>query len=319
MELTKERYIFMLDRMLKIRKFEERVKELFAAGELPGFVHLYLGQEAVATGVCAALNDEDYITSTHRGHGHILAKGGEMKYVMAELFGRASGYNKGKGGSMHIAWPKLGILGANGLVGMGIPIATGAAFSARYRKSNQVTACFFGDGAANEGTFHECLNLASAFNLPVIFVCENNLYGVGTRQSDLRKVNDIAERATAYGMPGIVVDGNDVLAVFEVTNEAVKLAKNGEGPSLIECKTYRWQTHFEGEPDTYRPSSEVQEWRSREPIAPYKSFLNEHEILSESEILEMEESISRELDQAVEFSRKSAFPNPADALEDLWA
>lgn len=319
MEIPKNKLLLMYERMLKIRYFEDRVKDLFANGELPGFVHLYLGEEAVAVGVCANLNDDDYITSTHRGHGHIIAKGGEMRLMMAELYAKSTGYNKGKGGSMHIAWPKLGILGANGIVSAGIPIATGAAMSAKLRKSGQVTACFFGDGASNEGTFHESLNIAGAFSLPVVYVCENNLYAVGTRQADVRRIEDIADRAISYGMPGVVVDGNDVIAVYEATYEAVVRARAGEGPTLIECKTYRWRTHFEGEPDTYRPPEEVAAWLKREPIAPYRKLLVERGVASEKEVDEIENSVKVELDEAVEFARNSPLPEPETALADLWA
>ena len=197
-------------KMLRIRVFEQKVSELFAKGELDGFYHLYIGQEAVAVGCCAALNKDDYITSTHRGHGHVIAKGADICKMMAEIYGKKTGYCKGKGGSMHIAYPELGILGANGIVGAGLPIATGAAMSAKLQNNGRVALCFFGDGASNQGTFHEAINIASAFNLPVIFVCENNLYGVGTRQTKVRKVEDIAIRAQAYDIPGVIVDGNDV-------------------------------------------------------------------------------------------------------------
>jgi acetoin:2,6-dichlorophenolindophenol oxidoreductase subunit alpha len=319
MNIPKERLIFMYERMLKIRYFEDQVRELFASGEMPGFVHLYLGQEAVAVGACAALNDEDYITSTHRGHGHIIAKGGEMKFMMAELYGKATGYNKGKGGSMHIAWPKLGILGANGIVSGGIPIATGAALSAKRRSSGQVVICFFGDGASNEGTFHESLNIAGAFDLPVVYVCENNLYAVSTRQSKVRKVEDIADRAVGYGMPGLVVDGNDVVAVYEAVQEAVDRARAGEGPTLVECKTYRWRAHFEGEVDTYRPPEEVEAWLKREPIAPYRKLLVEQGVLSEAEAQAIDQDVVRELEEAIEFARTSPLPEPETALEGLWA
>jgi pyruvate dehydrogenase E1 component alpha subunit len=319
MDISKETLILMYERMLKIRHFENRVKELFAAGEMPGFVHLYIGQEAVAVGACAALGADDTITSTHRGHGHIIAKGAEPKYMMAELYGKATGYNKGKGGSQHIAWPGLGILGANGIVGAGIPIATGAAMSARLRKSGQVTIAFFGDGASNEGSFHEALNIASAFNLPVVYVCENNLYAVGTRQSRVRKTEDIADRAAGYSMPGLVVDGNDVIAVYEAAKAAVDRARAGGGPTLIECKTYRWRTHFEGEPDTYRPPEEVEAWMKRDPIPRYRQLLIEQGVVSAREADEIERRIVRELDEAVEFARQSPLPAPESALEDLWA
>lgn len=319
MEIPKETLLLMYERMLRIRHFEDRVKDLFARGELPGFVHLYLGEEAVAVGACAALKDDDYITSTHRGHGHILAKGGEMKYMMAELYGKATGYNKGKGGSMHIAWPKLGILGANGIVGAGIPIATGAALSAKYRKSGQVTVCFFGDGASNEGMFHESLNIAGAFDLPIVYVCENNLYAVGTRQADVRVVEDIADRATGYGMPGLVVDGNDVIAVYEACKAAVARARAAEGPTLLECKTYRWRPHFEGEVDNYRPREEVEAWVKREPIAPYRDLLIQQRTLSVEEADAIERRVIQDLDEAVEFARDSPLPEPESALDGLWA
>jgi pyruvate dehydrogenase E1 component alpha subunit len=319
MEIPRETLSLMYERMLKIRHFESRVSELFAAGEMPGFVHLYLGEEAVAVGVCAALNDDDYITSTHRGHGHIIAKGGDVKLMMAELYGKATGYNKGKGGSMHIADPSLGILGANGIVGAGIPIATGAGMSSKLLKTGRVAACFFGDGGANQGTFHEAINIASAFDLPVIYVCENNLYGVGTLQSQVRKVEDIGDRAAAYAIPGRVVDGNDVLAVYEASAEAVARARSGNGPTLIECKTYRWRTHFEGEPDTYRPPEEVEAWLKREPIAPYRQYLIQEGILDEQEAARIEAEVIGELDAAVEFARASPLPEPESALTDLWA
>jgi len=319
MDIPKEKLVQMYRGMLRIRHFEDRVKDLFAAGEMPGFVHLYLGEEAVAVGACTALKDDDYITSTHRGHGHILAKGGEMKYMMAELYGKATGYNKGKGGSMHIACPELGILGANGIVSGGIPIATGAALSAKYRKSGQVVVCFFGDGAASEGTFHESVNIASAFDLPVVYICENNLYGVGTRQSDVRNIVDIADRGAAYGIPGLVVDGNNVIAVYEAVSEAAKRARNGEGPSLLECKTYRWRTHFEGEPDTYRPPEEVKAWLKREPIAPYRKELIEQGVIDKTKAEQIEKEVQKDLEEAVEFARTSPLPDPETALEGLWA
>jgi TPP-dependent pyruvate/acetoin dehydrogenase alpha subunit len=319
MDIPREKILSMYEGMLKIRHFESRVRDLFAAGEMPGFVHLYLGQEAVAVGACAALEEDDTITSTHRGHGHIIAKGGDVKRMMAELYGKATGYNKGKGGSMHIAAPSLGILGANGIVGGGIPIATGAGLSAKLRKSGQVALCFFGDGASNQGTFHEAINIASAFDLPVVYVCENNLYGVGTRQTDVRNVEDVADRGVGYGIPGLAVDGNDVIAVYEASKEAVGRAREGRGPTLIECKTYRWQTHFEGEPDTYRPPEEVEAWVKREPIASYRSLLIAQGILNEAEADEIEANVVEELDQAVDFARKSPLPEPETALENLWA
>jgi pyruvate dehydrogenase E1 component alpha subunit len=319
MDIPRETLLLMYERMLKVRHFEDRVKVLFAAGEIPGNVHLYLGQEAVAVGACAPLNDDDFITSTHRGHGHIIAKGGDLKLMMAELYGKATGYNKGKGGSMHIADPRLGILGANGIVGAGMPIATGAGLSAKLRKSGQVAVCFFGDGASNQGTFHEAINIAAAFDLPVVYVCENNLYAVGTRQSNVRKVEDIADRGVGYAIPGLAIDGNDVIAVYEAVKEAIDRARAGMGPTLVECKTYRWRTHFEGEPDTYRPPEEVEAWMQREPIAPYRAKLIEQRVLTEAQAAQIEADVLEELDSAVEFARQSPLPEPESALEDLWA
>jgi TPP-dependent pyruvate/acetoin dehydrogenase alpha subunit len=248
LDLSNEKLIEMYRTMKKIREFETKAAELFAEGSIPGFVHLYIGEEAVATGVCANLKDSDYITSTHRGHGHIIAKGGDLKYMFAELFGKATGYCKGKGGSMHIADADRGILGANGIVGAGHNIAVGAGLSAKYRGTDQVCVCFFGDGSTNQGTFHESLNLASIWKLPVIFVCENNLYGISMHQSRHQAIQDVADRAVAYNIPGVVVDGNDVLAVYEAAKEAIDRARNGQGPTLIECKTYRQRGHFEGDP-----------------------------------------------------------------------
>lgn len=319
MDIPREKLLLMYELMLKIRHFEGRVRDLFAAGEMPGFVHLYLGEEAVAAGACAALEENDYITSTHRGHGHIIAKGGDVKRMMAELYGKATGYNKGKGGSMHIAAPNLGIMGANGIVGAGLPIATGAGLSSKLRGTERVTICFFGDGASNQGTFHEAINIGSAFDLPVVYVCENNQYGVGTKQCDVRNVEDIADRAVGYGIPGLAVDGNDVIAVYEACREAVERARSGRGPTLIECKTYRWQCHFEGEPDTYRPSEEVAAWKEREPLAPYRAKLIEQGVMSEGEGDAIEDKVVQELDEAVEFARQSPLPEPETALEDLWA
>jgi acetoin:2,6-dichlorophenolindophenol oxidoreductase subunit alpha len=318
-DLPKDKLVSMLQGMLRIRHFEDRVKDLFAAGEIPGFVHLYIGEEAVAVGTCQALNRDDYITSTHRGHGHLIAKGGDLNLMMAELFGKATGYCNGKGGSMHIADPDLGILGANGIVGAGLPIATGAALSAKLRKSGQVAVCFFGDAAANQGTFHESINIASALSLPAIYVCENNLYGISTRQSRVRKVEDIAERSIAYAIPGLTVDGNDVLAVYEAVSAAVDRARTGAGPTIIECKTYRWRVHNEGEVDNYRPPEEVKSWMAREPIAPFRKLLVDGDYLTGAEAAAIEKQIVADVEKAIEFARESPLPDPEDALTGLWA
>ena len=319
MSLTNEKMTEMLATMVKIRQFETKVQEFFAAGKIPGFVHLYIGEEAVATGTCAALTDQDYITSTHRGHGHLIAKGGDLKQMMAELFGKKTGYCKGKGGSMHIAAVELGILGANGIVGGGGPIANGAALAAKYKGLDNVAVCFFGDGASNQGTTQEALNLASAWRLPVIFVNENNGYGISCPTCKSMAVTDIADRAAAYDIPGVVVDGNDVLAVHEAVTEAVKRARSGEGPSLIECKTYRWRGHFEGDACAYRDESELQDWIKRDPVKRFEEKLLAEGIVTEEKAQQIRQSIDKELEEAIAFAEQSPLPDPAEVLEDVYA
>ena len=318
MSLTNEQMIAMYTNMTKIRLFEERVAEYFADGKIPGFVHLYIGEEAVATGVCASLRDTDYITSTHRGHGHLISKGGDLKLMMAELFGKKTGYCKGKGGSMHIADVELGILGANGIVGGGPPLATGAALAAHYQGKDDVAICFFGDGASNQGTTHEAMNLASCWKLPVIFVNENNLYGISSCTINSMCVADIADRASAYDMPGVVVDGNDVMAVYEAASEAIRRGRQGEGPSLIECKTYRHRGHFEGDPGVYRNEDEVDEWKAKDPIPRFEKKLVEINALTQENIAEIKNTIEKQLDEAVGFAEESPFPDPSELTEDVY-
>lgn len=303
--------------MVRIRRFEERAVELFMAGELPGFLHSCLGQEAVPAATCAALREEDYITSTHRGHGHVIAKGLSLGPMMAELFGKATGYCKGKGGSMHIADFSRGVLGANGIVGGGIAIAVGAALSAKLRQSGQVVVCFFGDGATSQGSFHEAMNLAAVWDLPVVGVCENNFYALSTHQSRQMKIADVAQRAAGYGIPGFSVDGNDAVAVYQAVAPAVERARRGEGPSLIECKTYRLLGHYVGDPAAYRPKEEVQEWKARDPLLRLERTLVEHGICSREAIEKVHAEVRRELDEAVEFARRSPAPAPEQALEDV--
>ena len=305
--------------MARIRAFEEKVRLLAMQGALPGFFHLYVGQEAVAVGVCSALRPDDYITSTHRGHGHLLAKGGDMNRAMAELFARETGYNKARGGSMHIAAPELGMLGANGIVGAGIPIATGAAFSAKYQGNGRVAACFFGDAGSNQGTFHEAVNIGASFNLPVVYVCENNLYGVSTAQRKVRKVEDIADRAAGYGIPGVIVDGNDVEAVYRAARQAVDNAREGRGPTLLECKTYRRYTHFVGEPDNYRSEAEKAEWRGKDPIERYGRRLAEDGTATSEELEAILAEAARAVEAAVKFAEDSPRPRPESALDDVYA
>ncbi len=309
----------MYRKMLEIRFFEEKVFDLYAQNLVPGTIHLYLGEEAVAVGVCSLLRKDDYITSTHRGHGHCIAKGAELKRTMAEILGKKTGYCKGKGGSMHIADFSIGMLGATAVVGAGLPIAVGAGLSAKLRKTDQVVACFFGEGASNQGTFHESINMASIWKLPVIFVCENNLYAMGTRQSRVMNIENIADRAVAYGIPGVVVDGNDVLAVYEATQKAVERARKGEGPTLIECKTYRHKGHSRVDPAKYRPKEEVEEWLAKDPIKRFKEKLLQTNTLTEAEIQQIEKEVSAEIEEAVKFAMESPYPAPEEALKDIYA
>jgi pyruvate dehydrogenase E1 component alpha subunit len=315
----KKTLLAMYTTMNRIRLFETKLQEFFAAGKIPGFVHLYLGEEAVATGACANLTDKDKITSTHRGHGHCLAKGGDLKLMMAEIFGRKTGYCKGKGGSMHIADFHLGILGANGIVGGGGPLAAGSALASKYRKTDEVTVCFFGDGASNQGTTQESLNLASAWRLPLVFVNENNGYGISCPQCKSMAVTDIADRAAAYDIPGVVVDGNDVLAVYEAVGEAVRRARQGEGPSLIECKTYRWRGHFEGDACTYRCVEELNEWMAKDPIPRFAAKLVEAGLATAKELEAITEATQKAVDEAVAYAEASPFPEPSELLDDVYA
>lgn len=318
MAIEKEKLIGMYQTMVRIRVFEERVSKEFAAGNIPGFVHVYIGQEATATGACANLRPDDYIASTHRGHGHLIAKGGQMERMMAELYGRKAGYCKGKGGSMHIADVDIGILGANGIVGGGIPIAGGAALSAQMRGTDQVVICFLGDGASNRGTFHEGVNLAACWNLPVVYIVENNLYAEKTRISDTSRVPNLSDRASSYGIPDVTVDGNDVMAVYEAVGEAVARARKGEGPTLVECKTYRWHGHYEGDPQTYKPKEEIEEWKMKDPIPVFRKRLVEMKVLTEQEAEKTDREVNDEIDRAVKFAEESPFPTPEEALEDVF-
>lgn len=316
--VSKEPLINLFRNMVKIRKFEEHVSKLYADGEIPGFVHLYIGQEAVAVGTCANLNKDDFITSTHRGHGHLIAKGGDLKLMMAELYGKATGYCKGKGGSMHIADPGLGILGANGIVGGGIPISVGAGYSAKLRGTKQVCISFFGDGATNEGVFHGSINMASAWQLPVVFVCENNMFGVSTRFSRVSNIEDISKRATGYGIPGKRINGMDVLEVYETTKEAIENARNAKGPTLIVADTFRFHGHFEGESVNYWEDKELEEWKKKDPITSIKKTLLGNGV-KEDELNQIESEINNQIDEAVTFARESKFPEPEDALKDLFS
>jgi pyruvate dehydrogenase E1 component alpha subunit len=311
----------MLHKMMLIRAFDELAIQLRSAGKIYGTVHPYVGQEAVAVGVCANLNHTDRVTSTHRGHGHCIAKGADIKRMMAELFGRVDGYCKGKGGSMHIADFAIGMLGANGIVGGGLPIATGAALAAQLEGRGRVAVCFFGDGAVAEGEFHEALNIAATWALPIVFVCENNHYAANNAVQVQHPEPDLAGHAAAYGMPGASIDGNDVLAVYEATRTAVDRARAGDGPSLIECKTYRWYFHAmrNAPPPETRPAAEIAEWKRRDPIARLTADLLARGLSSEGKLHDLKQRIEAELEEAVAFADASPFPDPNDLLQDMFA
>lgn len=319
MGLNKQKIVEMYTTMNKIRLFESRIAELFADGKVPGFVHLYIGEEAVATGVCANLKDSDYITSTHRGHGHLIAKGGDLNQMMAEIFGKSTGYCKGKGGSMHIADLDLGIMGANGIVGGGPPLATGAALASQYLNTGAVAVCFFGDGASNQGTTHEAMNLATCWKLPVVFVNENNMYGISSCTLNSMCVPNVADRAAAYDMPGIVIDGNDVVAVNEAAAEAIKRARSGKGPSLIECKTYRHRGHFEGDACTYRNQEELEEWKARDPILMLEKKLLANKVLTAEAMEEIKATLASQVAAAEKFAEDSPFPEAGELMEDVYS
>ena len=317
--MTKQIADMMYRKMYAIRVFEEKVEELFAAGELPGFVHLYIGQEACAVGVCAHLEDHDYITSTHRGHGHCIAKGGRLDRMMAELYAKKTGYNKGKGGSMHLADTSIGILGANGINAAGMPLAVGAALSAVFQKNGRISVAFFGDGASNQGTFHESINLAAALNLPVVFVCENNQFAVGSRIGETTKVTDISVRAEAYGISGKTVDGMNVIAVYQAAREYAENARDGKGPGLLELKTWRYRQHFQGEPATYRTKAEEREWLKRDPLDIARREFEKRSLLAWTRAKQIQDEVDRELAEAVEYARRSPDPDPEEALTDVFA
>jgi pyruvate dehydrogenase E1 component alpha subunit len=321
MRLKKETLLELYTTMQKIRLFEDRIVDLYARGSIPGLAHLYIGEEAVAAGVCAALREDDYITSTHRGHGHVIAKGAELGPMMAELYGKTNGFCKGKGGSMHIADMEVGILGANGIAGGGLPIAVGAGWSAKWRGTDQVTACFFGDGSSNNGTFHESLNLASLHKLPVIFVCENNQYGISVCQTKHQPITDIATRATSYDMPGALVDGNDVLQIYHSASKAAKRARAGEGPTLMECKTYRWRGHHEGDPNLgarYRSKDEIDTWMEKCPIAKFARKLIKDKVVTRKKLDTIDKTIQHEIDEAIAFAQAGEFPSLDEMYEDVY-
>jgi TPP-dependent pyruvate/acetoin dehydrogenase alpha subunit len=304
----------MYRRMCLIRSFEEHARDLYMQGRVRGATHMYIGEEAVAVGACAALRRDDYITSTHRGHGHCLAKGGQPAAMMAELLGKATGYCHGKGGSMHIADLEAGILGANGIVGGGVSIATGAAYACKYRGSGQVVCCFFGDGALNQGIFHESANMAGLWKLPVVYLCEENKYAEFSPNASFFPVRDLTVRAAPYGFPGVAVDGNDALAVYQTVRAAVERARSGDGPTLIVADTYRIEGHTIGDPLTLRPKDETETWRKRDPILRLRQTLKTQGALDDDAAEKIAAEAGQEIDAAVEF----AFNSPDPDIAELW-
>lgn len=321
--ISKEKLVQMLERMWLIRHFEVRVMEVHAAGEFTGAAHPYIGEEAVAVGACAALEDTDYIAGNHRSHGHPLAKGGDVKRAMAELYGRVDGYCKGKGGSMHLADFSIGILGESGIVASSVPVATGAALAAKIKGEDFVSMVFFGDGASNQGACHESMNLAALWNLPVIFLCENNQFAVTTSYKDSVSVEHISDRASAYNMPGVLVDGQDAVAMYEATREAVNRGRAGEGPTLIEALTYRYEEHSLGlgrvRRGEYRTEEQINEWRERDPIDVLEHTLTTQGILTREECDAISKAKEAEVEEAVEFARNSPYPEPEELFDDMWA
>jgi TPP-dependent pyruvate/acetoin dehydrogenase alpha subunit len=310
--------IEMYRRMLRIREFELKAMQFCTEKLNRGSLHLYVGEEAAAVGSCMALDTGDYITSTHRGHGHCIGMGGDVKRMLAEIAGRSTGYCKGKGGSMHIADLDLGIMGANGIVGAGIPIAVGAGIAMDNKDTKNIILCFFGDGASNTGAFHEAMNMASIWHLPIVFFCENNFYGISGCTKDTLNIEDISVRSTAYGIPGVTVDGNDVLAVFDETKKARVLAVEGKGPVLLEAKTYRWLGHWQADPCRYRDEAEVNEWKNKCPIKRMRKHLIDEGILDEVAVDRIDEEIHREIEDTEQYALESPDPDPEEALDDVY-
>ena len=305
--------------MMMIRKFEEKLFYLFSTRAMPGSMHQYNGEEAVAAGVCAHLTKEDYITSTHRGHGHCIAKGADVNMVMAEMFAKSTGCCAGMGGSMHIADFSVGMLGANGIVGGGIPHAVGAAWSCQYKENGRIAVAFFGDGASNEGSFHESVNLAAAWDLPVVFVCENNLYGFSTHYRRVTPIDDIASRAQGYGIEGVIADGMSIEDVYKKAGAAVDKARNGGGPTLLECKTYRYMGHSRFENPTYRTKEEFEHWKLKDPIPAFAQRLIKGYSINQDKLLEIEEQVEKEIEESVRFAEQSPDPGPKDYEKYVFA
>ncbi len=309
----------MLRTMYLIRAFEEKVDELFMRGEMHGTTHLSIGQEGTAVGAVSTLRGDDYITSTHRGHGHFITKGADISLMMAELLGKETGYCRGRGGSMHIADVEMGHLGANGIVAGGMPIATGVGLSLKMQRTDRVCLCIFGDGASNEGAFHESINMAAIWDLPVIFLCENNHYGMSMSTQRAMRNETIAQRADAYGIPGELVDGNNVLAVYAAVSHAVKRSREGGGPSLIEARTYRYKGHAKSDQNLYRTRDEIREWQQRDPIKFFENYLISEYVLSEEEVKNEAASAYAVIEEAYQFALSSPDPDPLTLLEGVYA
>ena len=317
---SKEQLLEFYRTMVRIRTFEEKAAECFTKGMLAGNIHLSIGQEAAEAGAFAAIGPQDYFTSTHRGHGHAIARGADPKLAMAELFGKKTGYCKGKGGSMHIAdMEKMNHLGANGIVGGGQPISAGSALASKIMGDDSVTVGCFGDGSTNQGTFHESLNMASIWKLPIIFVCENNHYGISMSQDRHQAIKDVADRGAAYNIPGIAVDGNDPLAVYEAASEAVSRARAGKGPTLLECKTYRQHGHFEGDPAIYKPKEEQEAWLAKDPLPRFAQFLAENGVLTAEELAEIDAQVAKEVEDAIVFADAQPIPTLESAVVDVYS
>lgn len=319
MVLNKEQLIDMFSKMVFIRQFETRVKKSFADGDIPGFIHLSVGQEAIAVGCIANLKNDDYIVSHHRGHGHLIAKGGNINLMMAELYGKKTGYCKGKGGSMHLADMDINMLGAHGIVGSTVTISTGPGLSAKLRKSGQVTLCFLGDGATNTGRFHEGINLAAIWDLPIVFIIENNFYAEATSIFYSTRLKKLSDRAIAYGIPGETIDSNDVLEIYEKVGNAIDRARKGEGPSIVEIQTYRHFGHEEGDMETYKTKSDIETWMKKDPINMLKKYLIEQNLLTEEDAEKIGREAKDKVEEAVKFAKESPYPAPEETLEDVYA
>jgi TPP-dependent pyruvate/acetoin dehydrogenase alpha subunit len=318
MAVEKEKLIWMYRTMERHREFEERVAEEFNEGNVPGFVHLSQGQEAIAAGAMAAINKDDYIITTHRGHGELLAKGGKPNEMMAELYGKKTGVMKGKGGSMHFADPSIGDIGADGILGTGPVMSCGVGLTSKLKKNGRVTVCFFGDGQTNTGRFHEALNLSSAWKLPVVYLCENNTYGESTYIYDIVNITKLTDRALSYNMPSMEIDGNDVLAVYEAVTEAAARARRGEGPTFIEAKTCRWRGHYEGDTQTYRTEKEISDCKKKDPIVRFRKELVARGVMTEAEAGKIHKEAVEEINQAVKFAEESPWPEPEEIYTDIY-